>query len=250
MSVAPASIGHNKGPELSPYERIKEKIESLYEEALAYLDGEAIATQGQADDVSNLMNMLRDAREEADEARKEENKPFDEGKAAVQAKYAPLIADTKSVKGKTVLAVEACKKALAPWLQKLDEEKRAAAEKARLEAEEKQRIAQEAIRSAQAADLASREAAEQQLQEAKKAEAAAKKAEADRGRAGGGVGRKASLRTYYIAEIHDLKEFTRYVWANYQDDMRTYLNQRAQWMVDQGKRDIPGITVREDRRPV
>jgi NADH dehydrogenase/NADH:ubiquinone oxidoreductase subunit G len=245
----PAGIGHNSPPEPTPFERVRDRISNLYAEAAMWLDGEPIATQGQADDLSNLLNMIRDAKQEAEEARKAEAKPFDDGKAEVQARYAPLIADTKSVKGMTTLAVEACKKALAPWLEKLADEKEAIARKAREEADAQRQAAKEAVRAAQAAtDLAAREAAEQRLQEAKKAEALAKKAESDTAKSGGGVGRRVSLHTYYIAEIHDLKEFAGHVWTNYRDDIRTYLAQRAQWLVDQGKRDIPGVTVREDRR--
>jgi NADH dehydrogenase/NADH:ubiquinone oxidoreductase subunit G len=248
-ATQPAGIGHNQGPELSPFERVRDKISSLYDEACLWLDGEPIATQGQADDLSNLLNMIRAAEKEAEEAREVEVKPFNESKAEVQARYNPLIADTKTMKGKTTLAMEACKKALAPWLEKLADEKEAIARKAREEADAQQRAAQEAVRAAQAAtDLAAREAAEQRLQEAKKAEALAKKAESDTAKSGGGVGRRVSLHTYYIAEIHDLKEFAGHVWTNYRDDIRTYLAQRAQWLVDQGKRDIPGVTVREDRR--
>ena len=50
-----------------------------------------------------------------------ENEPFDL-KAEVQARYAPLIGNTKAVKGKTVLAADACKAALAPWLMAVEAE--------------------------------------------------------------------------------------------------------------------------------
>jgi hypothetical protein len=125
----------------------------LFEEAKNWLDGEPIATQGQADMVQKLLRDIQAAEKEADERRTTENEPFDAGKAEVQARYAPLIANTKTTKGLTVLAVDACKKALAPWLIKIDNENRAKAEALRKEAEEKQRIAMEAMRQRDGVDL-------------------------------------------------------------------------------------------------
>ena len=134
MTAALATIGHNNPP-ADPFGAIKAHIDDLYVEAKNWLDGEPITTQAQADQVTRLLDMIRDAEKVADNARKEENKPFDDGKAAVQAKYAPLISDTKAVKGRTVLAAEACKAALAPWRQAQEAIAREAARKTREEAE-------------------------------------------------------------------------------------------------------------------
>lgn len=245
-----AGPGHNRPPPETPYEAIKEKIESLYSEALLWLDGKPIETQGQADDLSNLMNMIRAAEKEAEEAREVEVKPFNDGKAEVQGRYNPLIADTKTMKGKTTLAIDACKKALAPWLAKLAAEKEAVARKAREEADAKMREAAELVRAAQAADLAEREAAEQQLQEAKQAEAAAKRAEKDTAKAGGGVGRRVSLRTNYVASVTDTTAFARYVWAQHKEALGDFLASLAQRLVDQGKHDLPGVTIVEEKTVV
>lgn len=252
MTVAQPAIGHNQGPPLSPFEAAKEKIESLYEEARLWLDGEPITTQGQADDLSNLLNMIRAAHAEADEARKEENKPFDEGKAEVQARYAELIADTKAKKGKTILAMEACKKALAPWLEKLAAERKAIARKAREEADAQQRAAQEAVRAAQAAtDLAAREAAEQQLQEAKQANAAAKRAEKDTAKAGNGVGRAVSLRTNYRPVLIDPMAAGAHYWGtHHRAEIEQLFVTLAERDVRAGKRAIPGFEIIEEKTAV
>jgi hypothetical protein len=160
MSEAVATAGHNNPPEPTPFEKISEEIETLYGEARLWLDGEPVATQGQADGIAKLLNMIRDAAKRADLLRVAENKPFDDGKAEVQRRYAALIADTKGMKGKTTIATDACKKALAPWLDKLDREMKAEAERLRLAAEEKARVAQEAIRATAGDNIAEREAAE------------------------------------------------------------------------------------------
>jgi hypothetical protein len=73
-------------------------------EAKNFCDGAAIENQAQADTVARLIDDFRAAQKAADDARKEEARPFDEGKAAVQEKYAVLIADTKAQKGQIVRA--------------------------------------------------------------------------------------------------------------------------------------------------
>ena len=72
--------GHNLPPK-TPFEAAGERIETLHVEANNWLDGDAIANQGQADTVAELLDDARKARKEADAARKVENKPFDVGKA-------------------------------------------------------------------------------------------------------------------------------------------------------------------------
>src|SRR3546814_8195285 len=85
MTAATApKIGHNNPP--SPFDDIKAEIEALHEEARGWLDGEPVASQGQADALDKLKGMIRDAEKKAENLRKAEVKPFDDGKAAVQAR--------------------------------------------------------------------------------------------------------------------------------------------------------------------
>lgn len=247
-AAAPAA-GHNNPP--SPFDEVKAKIEGLYDEAKNWLDGEPVATQGQADGINKLIVMIREAAAEADDLRKTENKPFDDGKAAVQARYAPLIADTKSVKGKTVLALEAAKKALTPWLDKLDREKREAEAKARKEADEAAAKAAEAFRLSDQADLAAREEAEKLAEEAKQKEIAARQAANVKVIAKGGTGRGTGLRSYYTPEITDATAFARYVWQNHREEMAEFLQAIAKRLVDQQHdRTLPGVTIHEERKAV
>ena len=117
-----ATIGHNQPPpEPTPFEVISAKIQDLYEEAKNWCDGEPISTQGQADEVSKLMNMIREAEKEADKLRKDEVAPLDEAKKEVQDRYNPLIGKTTKITGKTVMALDACKAALSddqPYIEK------------------------------------------------------------------------------------------------------------------------------------
>lgn len=247
--VSSGLIGHNNPPveiEPTPFEMSEVEIGDLYAEAKNWLDGEPVSSQAQADGLSKLIDELRKAANLADERRKEENRPFDEGKAEVQARYAPLISDTKSVKGKAVLAIDMAKKVLAPWLQKLEDEKRAAAEAARKEAEEKARIAQEAMRASQVHDLEKREAAEALVREAQKAEAAATKAENSKAHATGGT-RAMGLRSVWRAEMTDAREAARHYWQTRREEVDAFFQKLADADVHAGKRSIPGFSVTEQR---
>jgi len=238
---AHASIGHNR----SPFELFSEKITDLYNEAKNWCDGEEIASQEQADQVQKLMRMVQAAEKEADAARIEENKPFDEGKAAVQAKYAPLIANTKSAKGLTVLAIEACKKALAPWLLKVEAENRRKAEEARKEAEAKAEAARAAMQQRQSLEDAER--AEALVLEAKQAEADARRA-ANAKASAKGEGRAVGLRDKFTPEVTDYTAFARHVWLTHRSDMEEFLNMQAAKLIAAGVRTgIPGVTVHHER---
>lgn len=246
---APAPAGHNNPP--SPFDEIKEEIEGLYDEAKNWLDGEPVTSQDMADGLNKLITMIRDAEKKADALRKEEVKPFDDGKKEVQARYAPLIGNTKSVRGKTVLALEAAKKALTPWLEKLDNEKREAEAKAKAEAEEAQRKAEEAFRQSDVSDLAAREEAERLAEEAKQKDIAARVAAKDKAQAKGGAGRATGLRTYYAPEITDYTAFARWIWLNRKEEMRGFLTEMAATLVHQNPSVMAdGLKVNEERKAV
>ena len=242
-----AVAGDNMPPE-TPYETVKRQIEDLFQQASDYLDGEPIATQGQADDVSKLMNMIREVMAVAEAQRLAEKAPYDEAVAEIQARYNALIGETKKVTGKAVLAVQACKKALAPWLQKLAAEQAEAERLARIEADRLRAEAEAAVRAANAANLAEKQAAEDKLREAQDAERIARAAEKARPKAGN-YGRAAHLRTYHDAVIVDGAAFHRWCVQNDREAMTTYLARRAQELTDAGQRSIPGINV-VDRKEV
>lgn len=244
MNVAVAKIGHNK----PPFELSKEAISDLYEEAKNWLDGEEIATQEQADEVQKLMRMIQAAEKEADARRKDEQEPFKTEIDAIQARYNELIGNNKSVKGLTVRAIEACKKALAPWLVKVEEDNRRKAEEARKEAEAKAEAARKAMQERQSLEDAER--AEALVREAKQAEADARKA-ANAKASAKGEGRAVTLRDYYIPEITDHTAFARWVWLNHRPDMIDFLNMEAAKLVAAGIRSgIEGVNVKHERRAV
>ncbi|MCM8735941.1 hypothetical protein M5E06_17555 [Azospirillum sp. A1-3] len=232
-----AGIGHNGGPAPNAFEKAEAEVSKLYEEASLWLDGAKVDSQELADGIANLLNMLRAAEKAADAARTAEKEPHLKAGRAVDAQYKPVLERAK-------LAADACKKALAPWLQKVEAEKAAAAEAARREADEKRKAAEEAIRSRDAANLEETAAAEALLKEAKKADAAAKKAEKDGAKAGNStIGRAVSTRTIYRAEVTDARAFARHVWANHAAELNAFLDTLAARLVSAGSRDLPGVTV-------
>src|SRR5690606_2127176 len=133
--------------------------------------------------------------QEADELRKAEVKPFDDGKAEVQARFHPLIGDTRAGKGKVPLARAALAPIRTRYKAKKQAEAAAIAEAARQAAEAERAAAQEAMR-ASSGNLEAREQAEQRVAAAEAAERIAKKATKA---ATSGTG----LRTRWVAVMVD-----------------------------------------------
>lgn len=243
-----AGIGHNGAP-LSPYEAHRVNIEDLYLEAKNWCDGEPITTQAQANDVSKLLGLIRQAEKAADDSRKAEIKPHQDAAAEVQDRYNLLIGNTRAVKGKTLLAADACKAALAPFLRAQEDRQRREAAEARERAEEATRAAASAARAAAPDDLEARERAEDLVTLAHNAEREARQAEKAAPRAEG-LDRAVSLRSYWSAEIEDLSAAAKHYWATNPDAIRDLVQRLATADVQAGKRQIPGVRAVEERRPV
>lgn len=233
-----ATIGHNNPPPPTPYEQAEKEITDLYGEATLWLDGAVVDNQDLADGLGNLLNLIRAAEKKADTARKEEKQPHMDAAKAVDDKYRPLIEQAKR-------ATDGCKAALAPWLAKVEAEKRAREEAARREAEEKARLAREALQSADVFNLAEREHAESLVKAAKKAEAKAKAAAKDGAKAGGAIGRVATLRTTYTPVLTDAREAIRHYWLANNAEIIELLRELAAKDVRAGKREIPGFRIEE-----
>lgn len=237
-----ASLGHNGPPEPTPYELAKNAIEDLMVEGANWLDGGRVQTQAEADSIGLLLDSFRRAKKDADEARKVEAKPFDDGKAEVQARYKPLLERAET-------ALEACKAALAPWLQKLEAEQRAKADEARREAEEKARLAAKAARQAASSDLVALEEAGRLIRAAEIASKAASKAEKQKAHATGGA-RAVGLRSYFHPTLTDPVEALKHYKATRPEALKAFLLQLAETDVSNGARSIPGFQIHEERKAV
>jgi hypothetical protein len=241
-----AVIGGNAPPEPTPFEIAEQKVGDIYDEAKLWLDGAKVDSQELADGIGNLISLAQDAWNAAEEARKAEKKPFDDGAKEVQARYKPLLEKAEQAKA-------ACKKALQPWLQRLADEIEAKAKAAREEADRKRREAEDAIRATNAANLAERAAAEALVKDAKRAEKMATRAENQTATAGGDFGRATGLRTVYTATLVDPILAARHYWQARRSEMLASLQTMADQDVRQGKHEpdaIPGFTITKSTVPV
>lgn len=241
-----AVIGANEPPELTPFERVAQRIEDLYGEGKNWLDGQPIANQDQADAVGTILRDMQAAAKEADELRASEKKVHDDAAKAVQTRFHPLIGDTKAGKGKAVRVIEGCKALGSAFLAAEDAKKRVVAEQARREAVERERVAREAMQASSVDDIEARERAEQLVRQAQTFTKAADLAEKDRAKIQGG-GRVITGRTYYDAQLVDGKTALRHAVEAWGDDLRTWLTERAQKDMDRGVLTIPGFEVVERR---
>lgn len=242
-----AVIGGNRPPPdeavPAPYDLALAKVNAVYDEAKLWLDGAKVESQEMADDIANLLSLLREARKFADEQRIIAKKPFDEAAAAVQAQFKPLIE-------KVDLAVDGCKKTLAPWLAKVKADQETEAKRKREEAEAKQAAAREALRSTDPTNLEARAAAEKLAKDAKRATKAADKASKQKAHAGGSMGRATSLRTTHVAVMVNAKEAIQHYWVTERDAIIGFITELAQRDARTNVQSIPGFEIREEQQAV
>ena len=244
VALAPAPIGHNEPPSDAPdpFEAIRVHCADLYERASPWLTGAPITTDAQAEEVDQILDDARKAYSAADDRRIAEAKPHDDAKAAVQAKFAPLIADTKAQKGTMVRLQETCKAALTPWRAKRAADAAAAAEALRQEAAKRAAEAADAAKAA-SGDLEATEAAEELVRVAQTAQRDANRAEKA---ATTGTG----LRTVYVATITDRKAAIVHYMNDQPGEFLALVQRLADIDVRNGKRSLPGFTVAPEKRAI
>jgi hypothetical protein len=228
-----AVIGNNQPPDAIVFE----EIQTLFDEAKNWADGEPITTEEQHDAVTNLYDGLHDAGKRADELRKDEKKPLDDEIKNIQDRYNPYI---QPKKGKVDLGKAALGDMLAKWRAAVARQKEEVARLAREEADRKAAEAQAAIR-ASSGNLAERETAEELLKEAKQADRFAKRQDKA---ATTGTG----LRSVWIATLQDADAALD--WAYGRDPVRftELVQQMANEAVRTGVRSVPGFVVAEEKR--
>ncbi|MFY8163938.1 MAG: hypothetical protein ACOVKC_06840 [Brevundimonas sp.] len=238
---APAPIGDNNPPILTGFEAYEVHIGDLLAEAQYFLNGDGIQTDVEAEAVAKLRDMIRDASRDAEAGRVAEKKPHDDAAKAVQAKWVPLLA-------KATLATDVCKKALTPYLARKESEREAAAEIARADAAKKLADARDAIQAANAnANLDGRIEAEALVKEAVKAEKVAAKVEVAKVSVAGGA-RATALRSYWTPTLVDRRAALVHYIAERPEAFEKFLLDQAVLDVREGRRQIPGFEITEERR--
>lgn len=234
--------GANNPPaaEADPYAAIKLHCDDLYERAGPWLTGAPITTDAQAIEVEQLLADAKEAAAAADAQRIVEAKPHDDAKAAVQAKFAPLIADNKAQTGTMVRLEKACKALLTPWRTKKQQEAAAAAAAAQAEADRIAKAAADAARAA-SGDLEATENAEDALR-------AAQQAQRDANRATKAATTGTGLTTYHEAVMTDQKAAILFYMKSQPAEFVALAQRLADVDVRNGKRKIDGFTVEERKR--
>lgn len=222
------------------FDLIKQEIEDLFEEAVHWADGEPIGNQETHDAIETLYNGLQAAGAKADKLRVEEKKPFDDKIDEIQKRYAPLIADNKSAKGKVTLGKAELQKLLTPWrdAQRIAKEREAA--RIAQEAAEATRIAQEAIRQS-SGNLAARVEAEELLAHA--ATVTKQSARADKAATTG-----TGLRTVWRAELVDITAALDWFFGEKPEEFTALVQRLADEAVHRGVRKVPGFNVVEEKK--
>jgi hypothetical protein len=236
-----ATIGHNSPP--TPFDDIETRINDLYTEAKMWLDGEEVTEQTQADALNTLASQIREAAKEAEEMRKAEAKPFDDGKKAVQERYNPLI---QKGKGKTELALTAVKSSLKPYLLELDRIQQEAAQKAREEAERAERDAQAAMQHRDPSNLEQNEEANRLAEQAKAAQQAANKANNAKAHAKG-AGRATGLRTRTKVSIANERDAAAWAWKHEREQLMAFILTLAEKSVRAGSTKLDGFSITEEK---
>lgn len=240
-----AVIGDNKPPAEVAFEAMKAHMDDLLVEAHNWADGAIVENQAQADEASRLIDDLRKAAKAADDLRVEEKKPLDEAIAEIQARWGLYIADPKNkVPGKIWKAIDALKAAVKPFLEQLENERRAAAEEARQRAEAAAQAAQAAVQNAAPSDLAGREAAEDLVQAAERARAEVRQVENERPQARGGD-RAMGLRRVFKPVMTDAKAALNHYATTRRDDLIGFLQKLAEEDVRRSIHTIPGFVIEE-----
>jgi hypothetical protein len=246
MSFDPTAIAgaelppkdHNQPP-VSEFDLVKTEIEDLFMEATNWCDGEPIGDQATHDAIERLYDGLHAAGAKAEKLRVKEKEPFDTAIAEIQARFAPLIADNKSAKGKVTLGKQELSKLLTPWRDAIRIAKEKEAQRIAEAAVVAKRAADEAIR-ASSGNLAAREEAEELLADAKRLEKTAKRADKA---ATVGTG----LRTVWRAVLEDEEAAMDWLWARAKEEVLAVAQRNADEAVRGGVRQVPGFRVVESK---
>lgn len=223
-------------PNARPSDLHQQTIDDLAEEAAHWLDGSEIKSEAEAEGVGKLLDLARAAYRAADNERRGEAKPFDDGKAEVQKRYNPML-------DKALLIADICKQALEPWRKKVAAAKAAEAEAARKLADEQSKLAAIALAEA-GTNLDARESALSRVDAAAEQVKFAKK-----------MTRQATtntgLRTSHEPWVTDLNAALRHYFPLHRDRFQELVVELAKADIAKGKREgIPGVEVIETKGAV
>lgn len=222
-ALTPAGIGHNNAPR-DPLDDAISMYEDDRTEAETWLDGDAVKTEAQMEEVDKLSAAMRASKKAIEDAKEGEYRPHKTMCDNIVAKYKPTLEDTdRIIKGLVAL--------VSGFKAKVAAEK---AEAERLAWEEINRLRREAeaqAAKANAADI-----------EAQREVAAAKQAVVDAEKAAKSVAKAAPkrMRTVTKYETVDLRALVNWIAANDKPAMAEFANEYAR----KNHAQIPDAVVR------
>jgi hypothetical protein len=230
---AAAPISAAEAVNARPYDIDKQTIEDLFEEARQWLaDDTPIAESAEAEGLERMLEMARAAKSAADENRKVENKPFDDGKKEVQARYNALF-------GQADLIINGVLKRLTPWRNKLAEEQRLAAAAVAEEAERARKQAERTTIMA-GSDLGAQHIAKEAGETAARLEKTAARLEK---KAGTGL----RMRTVWKFDFSDIKKAIAHYYREEPELMEKFIRERIAADSHLGRRNVPGVIYIEEK---
>ena len=242
-TVTPAPIGDNMPPEPTPLEIMTTEVEDLYAEAVMWLDGDPVSTEGQADSLTALKGRLQEAVKTVEAERKKIADPLYAEWKAINAAWKPLTEKAEK-------AVKVAQRALLPWLEAVQAEQRRKAAEAQAEADAAAQRLRDQIaaekKSSAIADVDRREELEAEAKEAQKIAARAEKETAViRGDSG-----KAYLRTVWRCAVEDRKALLLHYLAIDPEWIEGLLAERAAKDTRGGARMIPGCRIYSEQEAI
>jgi len=199
----PPPAGHNNPPiyRETVVEDHNAKAAKFLDAGGAWIEVAPLKTDEQASKLADFIAGIKEVKKAVDEDRKVDKKPHDEAGKAVQAAYTPIL--TKLDK-----AIARVNPIMTAWLEHLDAKEREENERARREAEAEAKRAAEMEAQARARnDFAGEAEAEEANKRAEKAQKDADRAAKQRPqvKSATGGGRTVSYRTYWEAEVENLR---------------------------------------------
>lgn len=200
---------HNSPPD--PIDAALAPFGDAISEAEGWLDGVAVATEGQMLTVDALIKEIKAARKAVDAAEESEAKPIYDAWKAAKARFKPTVDDLDRIVKGLVSVVDAFKRKLAA-------EKESARKEAERLAWEETRKAQEAARLADAGNIEATRAAAAQMEAAEEAQRKAAYAAKDTVK---------GLRAVTRYEITDHRALLNFIAKNARDDITAFIEEWA-----------------------
>lgn len=222
-----------------PFEALKAEIEDRVAQADAWLKAHPkIASQTDCDLARNMQAQLLKLAKTADENRESEKRPHLAASRAVDAKFKPLTEAAATGSSRLRSAFETFMREEENRLRREAQAKFEAERKAA--EEERARIETERAEKYKSDPIAALTEDEPELPVVPTAPAEV------RVQAGGGVGRKAGLKSVFVATLTNYDAALKHFAKN--EKVRDLIQKLGDAAVRNGDREIPGFTVTEERR--